>query len=464
MAELTKLEEYNKELLLCARYGELPELKQLIEAGATIDFQDPYGGSTALHYAAANGHLDVAKILVENGAKVLKNLSGNSALHWAAQNKHREVFEFLCSDACSNVDVLEKNDEGKSALTCAFASGDVEMAKLALAHKSAAKLEDAKDTKGVENEDGTVSFSAGSNNDAPKKSKDAVHLEGSLVHDIQFSCKAKKKTKRGPLLRVRELPITDQTEDIFKTEATDDKTGLGLWPASVVLSHWLVELRFRLKGQSIAELGSGCGLAGLVAARYTKAKHVVLTDRFDTTVENLKWNVEENCNQGRGAETEVLSVDWADEEAWGQRWGQKGVLDGQQFDSIIGADLVYHADVLPIFLATLRRTLKVGGSFYYVTQANRDGVVELLKEARKAGLVLIDCREAPTRFRRNPLKGRSDLECDMLLSGLLPDSGTTIDHQTGEAGSNANGRNAVSFKLIEFRRDSLNEIELVEGK
>ena len=41
--------------------------------------------------------------------------------------------------------------------------------------------------------------------------------------------------------------------------------GLGIWPAAVLLSRWLVEKRDMLRGKVVVELGAGCGLPALAA-------------------------------------------------------------------------------------------------------------------------------------------------------------------------------------------------------
>lgn len=45
------------EYIACARYGELEDLKALVDASSNMDFthKDMFG-NTALHMAAANGH------------------------------------------------------------------------------------------------------------------------------------------------------------------------------------------------------------------------------------------------------------------------------------------------------------------------------------------------------------------------------------------------------------------------
>eukprot|EP00889_Picochlorum_renovo_P001730 jgi/Picre1/28760/NNA_004159.t1 len=53
-----------------------------------------------LHMAAANGHMEPVKILLEKGASVdVCNNQGNSALHWACVNGHDEVVRLLMENS-----------------------------------------------------------------------------------------------------------------------------------------------------------------------------------------------------------------------------------------------------------------------------------------------------------------------------------------------------------------------------
>ena len=74
MAEQVDLNYVHSELLECARYGEADDLQSLISdalqrsAEVNIDFTDTMG-STAMHKAAANGHVDCLQILKGLGAR-----------------------------------------------------------------------------------------------------------------------------------------------------------------------------------------------------------------------------------------------------------------------------------------------------------------------------------------------------------------------------------------------------------
>lgn len=88
--------EEEMEFIAGARYGDLDDVKQALEAKKLdLDCTD-YNGNTALQMAAGNGHAEVAEALLEGKADPDKpNKSGNTPLHWAALNGHLEVCKLL---------------------------------------------------------------------------------------------------------------------------------------------------------------------------------------------------------------------------------------------------------------------------------------------------------------------------------------------------------------------------------
>lgn len=70
--------------------------------------------------------------------------------------------------------------------------------------------------------------------------------------------------------------------------------GLRVWEAGCHLSSYLVKNPRDVAGRRVLELGSGCGLTGLVCAGICQPREICLTDYTDETVENLKRNVKEN--------------------------------------------------------------------------------------------------------------------------------------------------------------------------
>lgn len=84
------------DLLWASRYNQLEELQEVLEAHASqVNAQDERG-STALHMASANGHIEAMKLLLSAGASVdVCNSEGNSALHWACANGRADAVRLL---------------------------------------------------------------------------------------------------------------------------------------------------------------------------------------------------------------------------------------------------------------------------------------------------------------------------------------------------------------------------------
>jgi hypothetical protein len=112
-------------LLLASFRGYLNIVRKLVAAGAPIDREE---GWQPLAYAAFNGHLEVAKFLLEHEADVdALSDNGTSALMVAARNGHLEVVKLLLK---YEADPDIENDAGGTALSWAEAAGNSEIAKL----------------------------------------------------------------------------------------------------------------------------------------------------------------------------------------------------------------------------------------------------------------------------------------------------------------------------------------------
>ncbi|KAJ1026335.1 hypothetical protein NDA16_002422 [Ustilago loliicola] len=116
------------ELLLSARYGDLEDLQATLspllssasnatELLVAIKNED---ANTLLHYASANGHLEVVQYLLPHSdlpALLAQNISGNTPLHWAGLNGHLEVVKALVAQ----IEKLEKeNPEQAKKLNLIF--------------------------------------------------------------------------------------------------------------------------------------------------------------------------------------------------------------------------------------------------------------------------------------------------------------------------------------------------------
>ena len=127
------------EMLDCARYGDLPELKAFLDhASIDVNHRDG-GGNTALHKACANGHVDCVKVILEReGVHHVGNDSGNTPLHWACSNAKPDIVKLLL-DKFEGIDVLKKNEFGISALTEGFKTDNTDLIRMLLEHDSASE-------------------------------------------------------------------------------------------------------------------------------------------------------------------------------------------------------------------------------------------------------------------------------------------------------------------------------------
>jgi ankyrin repeat protein len=90
-------------LTVAAALGKLDEVKTML--GSDPDLS---AVSNALYGAARNGHTEVVKYLLDQGAAIdTKGFFGGTGLHWAAINGHRETVELLIARGAN----LELRDE-----------------------------------------------------------------------------------------------------------------------------------------------------------------------------------------------------------------------------------------------------------------------------------------------------------------------------------------------------------------
>ncbi|KAI4951893.1 hypothetical protein J4E91_003354 [Alternaria rosae] len=118
------------EVLYLARANEPSELDSYVSELSTQTKRskaelfaaatDPYSKNSALHYAAANGHNDIIKLLFSTSAEKPEpaflnavNDAGNTPLHWAALNGHLESVKLLVQ---SGADVTIINRAGHDAV------------------------------------------------------------------------------------------------------------------------------------------------------------------------------------------------------------------------------------------------------------------------------------------------------------------------------------------------------------
>ncbi|GAM18634.1 hypothetical protein SAMD00019534_018090, partial [Acytostelium subglobosum LB1] len=150
--------------------------------------------------------------------------------------------------------------------------------------------------------------------------------------------------------------------------------GLGwkIWDSSLALAEIIIANASRLSNTNVLELGSGCGLTGLVASLY--CRKILMTDYVDNVLENIGLNVQRFQQEQRDlGHIDVCKLDWSDDDH------QLG-----EFDWIIGSDLIYTQSAANRLPSIIHRHLHVGGTAILVLPACREGIA-LFEENVKGG-------------------------------------------------------------------------------
>mmetsp|Transcript_4794 Transcript_4794/g.11426 ORF Transcript_4794/g.11426 Transcript_4794/m.11426 type:complete len:395 (-) Transcript_4794:142-1326(-) len=119
----------DRALVEAAQKGKLQAVKRLLQVGATARTPDK-DGWIPLHWAASNGHLEVAKCLVEEAGvntSAAKSSNGWTPLHVAAVNGQLRIVKYLVEQADSNVNA--KNNDGATPLYLAAFRGHLRVAQ-----------------------------------------------------------------------------------------------------------------------------------------------------------------------------------------------------------------------------------------------------------------------------------------------------------------------------------------------
>ena len=105
-----------------AMRGKIEAIRKHIEAGADLNEQESFGGSSPLITAATFGHVEVAQELIAAGADIdLQNNDGSTALLTAAFFCRKEIVKALLS---AGADKSIRNNAGSSALDVVSAPFD----------------------------------------------------------------------------------------------------------------------------------------------------------------------------------------------------------------------------------------------------------------------------------------------------------------------------------------------------
>lgn len=130
-------------LPMVAEKGDATKTKRLLDEGANPNMRDRQSGWTALHHAAYGGQPEVARLLLDAGAKTeLKDNQGFTPLHWAVYESMLlpgsvETAKLLIARGAN---VNSRDKEGSTPLFWAVFQGNKELVMLLLQKGADVKL------------------------------------------------------------------------------------------------------------------------------------------------------------------------------------------------------------------------------------------------------------------------------------------------------------------------------------
>jgi predicted nicotinamide N-methyase len=157
-------------------------------------------------------------------------------------------------------------------------------------------------------------------------------------------CRLRLPDRELSILHVAAM-LTHSDESHFLLEMADPLPyGIALWSSTIALAREIILRADSFSGRQVLELGAGTGLPGIVVASLG-AERVVQTDKNNLTMTLCKRNCELNGIKA----IEHCLVDWTD-------WNDKN-----QYDWILGSDILYGLDMHPHLKRIFESNLTPGG-------------------------------------------------------------------------------------------------------
>ena len=130
-----EMDEAPLKLRKASEHGHGAAVQSLLEHHASTDgFVNvtDWGGRTSLSWASENGHLDVAHLLLAQGAAVNQaTTKGSTPLIFASQNGHLDVVQLLLAQGAA---VNQANNYGSTPLIWASRKGHLDVVDVLRAH------------------------------------------------------------------------------------------------------------------------------------------------------------------------------------------------------------------------------------------------------------------------------------------------------------------------------------------
>jgi len=131
-----------------------------------------------------------------------------------------------------------------------------------------------------------------------------------------------------------------------QTITTENGNGDVVWPSSFALAKLIAHCPFLVNDKRVLELGCGLGLPSLAALLHANPTHVALSDH-DTQVLSLAYKSSTQLNRAR-ASVSRSTIEWTDETTWPE----------QEFDILIGSDILYERKSVPYLVRLLKHYLQ----------------------------------------------------------------------------------------------------------
>ena len=95
-----------------AKTGKIDKVRKLLEEGHPVNALDSRFGLAPLHFAVRNGRVEVARLLIENGASLAQpSAQGITPLDWFAEYLDPDQRNALLRVAAGDKDTLDVQDQ-----------------------------------------------------------------------------------------------------------------------------------------------------------------------------------------------------------------------------------------------------------------------------------------------------------------------------------------------------------------
>ena len=135
-----------------------------------------------------------------------------------------------------------------------------------------------------------------------------------------------------------------------------------------------------LENQSIIELGCGVGFLSFLGTKLTKAKRLVLTDSYDSTLEVAKINYHYLADRlDKQCDFNFENLQWGNEKSITQLLEKYTDV----FDVVIASELMYYSTPVDLLIETvMAMTSRKGQNSFLIKSIMKKIVTELLTQFR----------------------------------------------------------------------------------